>query len=162
MLLKGGCFALSLTFLDKATGLLPPGLQQQEKVSERTSMHQYFGTTCSFRCNVRQWGHPKQQLRHESNRRLNNQTIVRNISAASLVLCFFCLPVVSTVRVIILRRVQEKHLPVYMRRRRNIGEPVLKAPESFGLAELHLLRAEAFFQLVSSPREKMSTPRSKY
>ncbi|CAM9461269.1 unnamed protein product [Laminaria digitata] len=31
MLLKGGCFALSLTFLDKATGLLPPGLQQQEK-----------------------------------------------------------------------------------------------------------------------------------
>lgn len=51
--------------------------------------------------------------------------------------------------------VQEKHLPVYMRRRRDIGEPVLKTPENFGLAELHLLRAEAFFQLVSSPKDSL-------
>lgn len=58
-------------------------------------------------------------------------------------------------RAITLRCLQEKHLPVYMRRRRNIGDPVLKAPEEFGLAELHLLRAEAFFQLVSSPRKNM-------
>lgn len=34
MLLKGDCFSLALTFLDKATGLLPPGLHQQEKVSD--------------------------------------------------------------------------------------------------------------------------------
>ena len=40
-----------------------------------------------------------------------------------------------------------------MRRRRKTGDPVLRAPESFGLAQLHLLRAEAFFQLVSSPKD---------
>lgn len=51
--------------------------------------------------------------------------------------------------------VQEKHFPVYMRRRRDIGEPVLKTPDRFGLAELHLLRAEAFFQLVSSPKDSL-------
>lgn len=32
MLLSGGCFALALTLFDKAIRLLPPGLEQQEKV----------------------------------------------------------------------------------------------------------------------------------
>lgn len=41
---------------------------------------------------------------------------------------------------------------MYMRRRRKAGDPVFRAPESFGLAQLHLLRAEAFFQLVSFRR----------
>lgn len=51
--------------------------------------------------------------------------------------------------------IQEKHLPVYMRRRRKPGESDLKAPSEFGLAHLHLLRAEALFQMVrTSERAK--------
>ena len=46
-------------------------------------------------------------------------------------------------------RVQDKHLPVYLRkRRRKPGEALIAAPTQFGLAELYLHRAEAFFQLV--------------
>lgn len=33
MVLEGGCHALALAFLGKTVALLPPGLQQQEKVS---------------------------------------------------------------------------------------------------------------------------------
>lgn len=37
---------------------------------------------------------------------------------------------------------------MYMQRRRQSGEAPLASPEQFGLARLHLLKAEAFFQLV--------------
>lgn len=38
---------------------------------------------------------------------------------------------------------------MYLRkRRRKPGEALIAAPSQFGLAQLHLLRAEAFFQLV--------------
>lgn len=40
-----------------------------------------------------------------------------------------------------------------MRHRREPGEVELEVPIKFGLAQLYLLRAENFFQLVSSPKK---------
>ncbi len=37
---------------------------------------------------------------------------------------------------------------MYLRRRRKPGEAPIEVPQQFRLAHLHLLRAEAFFQLV--------------
>lgn len=49
VVLEGGCYALALAFLTKAVALLPPGLQQQEKVGWLVGVYfAYDITACSL------------------------------------------------------------------------------------------------------------------